>query len=142
MEIYDNTVESFNEFVNLHISRGREEDGLVKNSFKYVFDVEDEEKFVHLYLDNPESFVTTGIDRIQFYAQHYLQGVYKAILEKSGDLLSSTPMQEQDENEKSVEKSQQSEKSEEIQPSEKEISAVEAASEAQSKEVLDEQQEW
>ena len=65
MEIYDNTVESFNEFINLYISRGREEDGLVKNSFKYAFDLEDGEKFIHLYLDSPESFVTTGIDRIQ-----------------------------------------------------------------------------
>ncbi len=65
MEIYDNTPESFNEFVNLYISRGREEDGLVKNSFKFLFDVENEEKFIHLYLDNPETFVTSDIDRIQ-----------------------------------------------------------------------------
>jgi len=63
-------------------------------------------------------------------------------------------MQEQEENEKSVEKSQKSEKylryvwkdtyffrSEEIQPSEKEVSAVEAASETQRKEVVDEPQE-
>jgi len=65
MELYDNTVDSFHDFIEFSISKGRAEDGLIKNAFKYAFDREVEEKFIHLYLDFHDKIVTPDEERLQ-----------------------------------------------------------------------------
>ena len=65
MELYDGTPESFNEFLDLVLSRGSQEDHLVRNAFKLAFDLEQQENFIHFYLDHSDSQSSTNIDRIQ-----------------------------------------------------------------------------
>ena len=65
MELYDSTPDSFYNFIELSLSKGRVEDGLIKNSFKYAFDGDSEEKFIHLYLDFHDKIVTPEDERIQ-----------------------------------------------------------------------------
>ena len=65
MELYDNTVESFHDFIDLSLSKGRAEDGLLKNSFKYAFDGENDERFIHLYLDYHNELITPDSERIK-----------------------------------------------------------------------------
>jgi len=65
MELYDGSPESFNEFLDLVLSRGSQDDELIRNAFKYAFDVEDQEKFIHFYLDNPDSLPNSNMNRIQ-----------------------------------------------------------------------------
>ena len=67
MELYDNTVESFNEFIDLSFNNGRAEDGLLKNTYKYIYDGEDDERFIHLYLDFQNEIASQGSERTRYY---------------------------------------------------------------------------
>lgn len=66
MELYDNTLHSFNEFIDSALSKGRAEDGLLKNTFKYAFDTENEEHFINLYFEDHEKIVTPDSARLQY----------------------------------------------------------------------------
>lgn len=66
MELYDNTVDSFHDFIDLYFTNGRSEEGLVKNTFKYAFDGETEERFLHLYFDYQDEAEAQASQRIKY----------------------------------------------------------------------------
>ena len=65
MEFYKNTPSSFNEFVDVAMKNGHSEDGFLKNTFKYIFDIDDSEKFGNFYLDYFQHFTGSEYDRMQ-----------------------------------------------------------------------------
>ena len=65
MEFYKNTQNSFLEYIDFAIKKGDSEKGILKNTFQYIFDLDDSEKFCNFYLEDYQHFSGTENDRMQ-----------------------------------------------------------------------------
>ena len=69
MELYEDNIESFIEFTDYSIKGGDFKEGLLKNTFKLIYDTESNEKFIHFYLDYDKSLLNFDNDRIWYSLQ-------------------------------------------------------------------------